>query len=237
MDRRLAVRPPPTAVLFCPFCRESFEGEARCPEHELALVPFERLPGAASADAVPRDDERLGTFDLRFGRGLVGAGALLAMIGFLCPMGTITAAGQTLLVTGPSIAVTHAPTLWVVPGVGVASLLLLAQRRTLARMRAIRLVVPLLAWGVPMSAWSAARRLDRWAAQMHVGDAQAVAHLGWGLAVLGLATLLLMVGGLRLGVVAAPATLPHGAEPDAMREGIRVDPRDDRPGGSRGDPR
>jgi hypothetical protein len=227
MDRRVRVRPPPPAILFCPFCRESFEGETRCPEHELALVPFDRLPGATSRDAVPRDDEPLGTFDLRFGRGLVFAGAVLAMVGFLCPLGTIGAAGQVLHVTGPSIAVTHAPTLWIVPGIAFAALFLLAQRRTLVRMRAIRLVVPLLAWGVPMAAWSAARRLDRWAAQMQVGEEQAVAHLGWGLVVLGVATLLMMVGGLRLGVPPTSAALPHGAEPDAQRDRIRVDRRDE----------
>ena len=31
-------------ILFCPFCRESFEGEAVCPEHDLELVPIDRLP-------------------------------------------------------------------------------------------------------------------------------------------------------------------------------------------------
>jgi hypothetical protein len=227
MDRHVSVRPPTPAILFCPFCRETFEGETRCPEHELALVPFDRLPGLASRDVVPRDDALLGTFDLRFGRGLVGAGAVLAVVGFLCPLGTIGAAGQVLHVTGPSVAVTHAPTLWIVPGIGFAALLLLAQRRTLARMRAIRLVVPLLAWGVPMAAWSAARRLDRWAAQMQVGEEQAVAHLGWGLVVLGVATLMMMVGGLRLGVPPASAALPHGAAPESPRERIRVDGDDD----------
>ena len=61
MDRVVAVRPPSssTAVLFCPFCRESFEGETHCPEHELALVPFDRLEGATNSSTQPRDDERL----------------------------------------------------------------------------------------------------------------------------------------------------------------------------------
>ncbi len=231
MDRVVAVRPPSstTAVLFCPFCRESFEGETHCPEHELALVPFDRLEGATNSSTQPRDDERLDTFDLRFGRGVVGAGALLALIGFASPIGSISAAGERLLVTGPSIAVTHAPTLWVVPGVGLAALILLARRRTLAGMRAIRLVVPLLAWGVPMSVWSALRKLDRWAELMSVGDVQAVAHYGWGLGVLGAATLLLIVGGLRLGVTPELKVLPHGAEPDSRRSRIEIDRDDDAP--------
>lgn len=229
MDRVVAVRPPssPTVVLFCPFCRESFEGETKCPEHELALVPFDELAGASSSGDLPRDDQRLGTFDLRFGRGVVGLGAVLALVGFLCPLGSITSATETLLVTGPSIAVTHAPTLWVVPGIGFLALVLLAQRRTLARMRAIRIVVSLLAWGVPMSVWSAVRRLDHWAELASVGERVATAHYGWGLGVLGLATLLLMVGGLRLGVAKARETLPHGAEPDRASSPIDIDRDDD----------
>jgi hypothetical protein len=229
MDRVVAVRPPSstTSVLFCPFCRESFEGEAKCPEHELALVPFEQLPGAKNSDDLPRDDELLSVFDLRFGRGLVGAGAMLAIAGFLCPVGSIASAAETLLVTGPSIAVTHAPTLWVVPGVGIAALALLAMRRTLVRMRAIRLVVPLLAWGVPMSVWSAVRKLDHWAALVSTEDAVAVAHYGWGLGVLGVATLLMIVGGLRLGVTKEPTVLPHGAEPDAASSRIEIERDDD----------
>ena len=229
MDRHVAVRPPSSSsvVLFCPFCREAFEGETQCPEHDLALVPFEQLPGTARSDDLPRDDQPLTMFDLRFGRGLVGAGALLAFVGFLCPIGEITAAGERLLVTGPSIAVTHAPTLWVVPGIGLAAFALLAMRRTLTQMRAIRLVVPLLAWGVPMSVWSALRKLDRWAEAMAVGDERAVAHYSWGLVVLGAATLLLMLGGLRLGVTKAPKVLPHGAEPDAGGSRIEIDRDDD----------
>jgi len=228
MDRAVAVRPPSSSasVQFCPFCRESFEGETKCPEHELALVPFEQLPGASSHDEIPPDDEPLAMFDLRFGRGLVGAGAMLTTIGFLCPIGVISAAAERLLITGPSIAITHAPTLWVVPGIGVATFVLLATRRSLARMRSIRLVVPLLAWGVPMSVWSALRKLDRWAELMGVGDVPAVAHYSWGLGVLGAATLLLMIGGLRLGVTSPPKVLPHGAEPDSAHPRIEID-RDD----------
>lgn len=229
MDRVVAVRPSSSPVLFCPFCRETFEGETKCPEHELTLVPFDELPGSSSSDALPRDDEQLDTFDLRFGRAIVGAGALLALIGFACPIGEITAGSESLLVTGPSIAVTHAPALWVVPGVGLGVLALLATRRTLARMRAIRLVVPLLAWGVPMSVWSALRKLDRWAELMTVGEHTAVGHYSWGLVVLGLATLLMMIGGLRLGVTRSPTVLPHGAAPDSSRSHIEIDRDDDAP--------
>ena len=37
----------PGPPLFCPFCEECFEGEARCPEHDIPLVPFEDLVGRA----------------------------------------------------------------------------------------------------------------------------------------------------------------------------------------------
>lgn len=33
----------------CPFCRESFEGETRCPDHDLELVPHESLEGDEGA--------------------------------------------------------------------------------------------------------------------------------------------------------------------------------------------
>src|SRR3954447_13256416 len=67
-------------VLFCPFCRESFEGRSKCPEHDLALVGFDKLgPDPFEPENMPEvvDETPLATIDPAFGRGYVAAGALL----------------------------------------------------------------------------------------------------------------------------------------------------------------
>src|SRR5436190_1914040 len=71
------------AVLFCPFCRESFEGQAHCPTHDLALVPFREL--GPELDPA-RDQERLPLATPAFGRGLVLAGALLSLLALFLPL-------------------------------------------------------------------------------------------------------------------------------------------------------
>ena len=66
-------------VLFCPFCGEAFEGETRCPEHELLLLPWTELPRkprAADAHAA------LPWYSPRAGRGGVFAGACIALLSF-----------------------------------------------------------------------------------------------------------------------------------------------------------
>src|SRR5690348_17144314 len=76
-------------VLFCPFCRESFEGATRCPEHDLALVGFEKLgPDPFDPENMPEviDETPLSTFDPVFGRGYVAAGAILNALAFPCDL-------------------------------------------------------------------------------------------------------------------------------------------------------
>src|SRR4051812_41261443 len=71
-------------ILFCPFCRECFEGESRCPEHDLGLVPFDQLARTAEdlAADIPREDEDVSVFDGRFGRGIVALGTALFFVSF-----------------------------------------------------------------------------------------------------------------------------------------------------------
>src|ERR1700712_3306397 len=83
-------------VLFCPFCRESFEAApdaSLCPEHELPLVSFDQLAvnseqtdsedadDAAELDGhspgLSPEDRPLAAYDPGLGRGVVGLGALL----------------------------------------------------------------------------------------------------------------------------------------------------------------
>ncbi|MBW2210554.1 MAG: hypothetical protein JRG67_05830 [Deltaproteobacteria bacterium] len=63
-------------ILFCPFCRDGFEGRTECPEHELTLVPIDKLPRKAEATL-----QSVTLFvDPRLGRGAVLFGAALPLI-------------------------------------------------------------------------------------------------------------------------------------------------------------
>lgn len=215
-----AARASQDAVLFCPFCREAFEGRRECPEHDLPLVPFDRLEGVdveADDDGLPGDDERLDAFDPRFGRALVGGGCLLFVVGFLCPLAVIAVPGHgQMVVSGPSVAATHAPALWALPMCGLGGLLLLGWRRTPRQMRSVRIVVPLLVSSVALSTWAALRRADRWAAllaDLAGGAVSATTTVSWGVGVLALGGLLVLIGAVRLGVVPRREVHPHGAGP------------------------
>lgn len=70
-----------SAIRFCPFCREPFEGE-RCPDHGLPLVTGVEL---ASVARIPHESELLAPTDFRFGRLTVILGALVVVVGFGLP--------------------------------------------------------------------------------------------------------------------------------------------------------
>ena len=127
------------SILFCPFCRECFEGEARCPDHDLALVPFARLPEARRELA---DDEPLLPLDPRFGRGFVFLGAALMLAGFLGPLARTYYGDQEAWDTGYRLAATRAMNLWMVPMVAAALVAILHRRATLAQLRSVRLASP-----------------------------------------------------------------------------------------------
>ncbi|MGB8223904.1 MAG: hypothetical protein WCF10_15055, partial [Polyangiales bacterium] len=72
--------------MFCPFCGDGFENHAECPEHELPLIPIDRLPRTSE-----RRFERVSFFlDPRLGRGGVLMGASLAVLGFFAPLVSVT---------------------------------------------------------------------------------------------------------------------------------------------------
>ncbi len=127
-------------VLFCPFCREHFEGQERCPTHELGLVPFSELgdPIDGSRDEIP-----LPLHSLRFGRGSLFTGALLTLIACVCPLASMS--GQVSM-SGTLLRMAHgqAAHLWLVPIAAAAQLSILYRRRSPAALRGARLVVLLL---------------------------------------------------------------------------------------------
>jgi hypothetical protein len=210
-------REPKTAdrmgtVLFCPFCRESFEDLEKCPDHDLALVPFERLPKRGPA---VHDDEPLPLHEPRYGRAIVVGGAALAMVGFVLPLAT-TVTTREITVSGLPLAMTRMPHLWAVPLVAIALVAVLLRARTLRRLRSIRLAVPAIAFlGITALAYAAysivtgARALEA-AAQREIS---VTLEIGFWITLAGFA--IATAGGLVLGRVRHREDLPHGAGPDA----------------------
>jgi len=202
-------------VLFCPFCRESFEGQRLCPEHELALVSFDRLPAgegfddeadepsgvveavagaraedgsSAPAGAVLPDDRPLDALDPRFGRAPVALGAALNLVALALPLlrSTTTAA--------PTYQLARAmPSLWTLLLVSFTVAFTLARRRTPRRLRSVRVLVPALALVSPLTLLWAFSRL---------GGLDAPSP-GPAVYLVAVASLLLLVGGARLGTARA----------------------------------
>lgn len=144
------------SVRFCPFCRKPFEDQPACPEHGLLLVDFQALP------PVRLDQGQGGRFPvwtLRHGRGWLLLAASLFLVGFFLPLaamhGAVEAESSLL-----RLALGRAKTLWIVPVAGCALVALFARRRTIASLRAVRLVVALLSLfpaGVVLARWFGAR--------------------------------------------------------------------------------
>ncbi len=139
-------------VLFCPFCRESFEGLTHCPEHELALVPFDRLPPDPALYEPIDEHAPVAPFSLRHGRGVVAAGSGLMLVGFFAPLvRTALDASSYRGGAGPAVAsafdlaITQATNLWMIPSVALGLLALLGRRRTLVHMRQARLALMAIA--------------------------------------------------------------------------------------------
>lgn len=192
----------PAPLLFCPFCRECFEGEKECPEHELALVPFERLPKEDDPDAVPAHDAPVPLFDARFGRGWVLAGIVILVAGFAMPLMEIATATQSTVFSGFSAAVRRAPNLWMLPFVAAMFAWVLVRRRTPIAMRGARLagvvfaIAPLFALGYTLI------KVTQGAAEHVARTGQAMdVNVEYGVVVVAVGALSLLIGSARLGVL------------------------------------
>jgi hypothetical protein len=220
-----------TRILFCPFCRECFEGEARCPEHDLALVAFDQLPKTAEdlASEIPRDDEETSAFDHRFGRGIVLAGAIAFLVSFATTFVNVTSGHSTDGFTGFEAASQQAPNLWTVPFVGVVLIAILARRRSLAKMRGARLSVLLLGIAPLFAIGYSYSRVLEGAAVLASRSGTAAMQVTPGLGVFFAAfgTLVVAYGARRLGSTGLRDVGPTRADLDA-RSPIEADSdRDD----------
>jgi hypothetical protein len=189
-------------VLFCPFCRERFEGRSSCPEHELRLLPLDQIrveaepdddpdddpEDADEDDRRPRDERPLALLDPRYGRGVVALGALLA--GASLGLELVRLHGEPLRTYELARGL---PSLWTVLLVSFCALYVVVRRRTPRALRSLRVLVPLLGGGLALTLTLAALRLGRGLAQAPAAYAIAIAAL------------LLVVGGARLGTVSTRA--------------------------------
>jgi hypothetical protein len=173
-------------VLFCPFCRASFEGCTECPEHELTLIPIDKLPRQADGPL-----ERVVFFaDPRLGRGAVLSGATLVLLGFLAPFVRSPALAASAL----EVAIDGAGNLWFTPGAAIVLLWILWRRRSRGAMRAARAAVLGLAAGGALPLVYTARRIGL------VAEAQgANVEWLWGLWLMVAGLLVAVLGGLGLG--------------------------------------
>jgi len=186
-------------VLFCPFCGEAFEGETRCPAHELRLVPWRELPRRERA--APDDDAELAWSSPRLGRGPVAFGAGLALLAFaILPLARVEGAlqmGGSMLV----LALSGTPKLWLVPAAAWAQLAILYRRRSPAAMRSARLAVALVAC-VPLLTcvwtWLGAHEAVSLLAERTRQDLHMRPALG--AYAIALAVLAMLAGAIRLGV-------------------------------------
>jgi hypothetical protein len=184
-------------VLFCPFCRESFEGLERCPEHELSLVPFSKLapdPSEIRRLSQVDEDQLLGPFELRFGRAYVALGALANLLAL--PLELIR------LPSGKSYSTVFVaaarPALWTLALVTFTLLFVLQRRRTVRALRGMRVLVPLLACVSPATVlWELQRLRGGAAAWLTRGEPF---ELGPALYVALAGAVLTAFGGARLGV-------------------------------------
>lgn len=180
-------------VLFCPFCRDSFEGQTTCPACELPLVPFEKLgpaehettdadePELAAGDP---DERRLSLLDPQHGRLSVALGALVVGAALLLDLVRFPV-GRPLRTHELARAL---PSLWSIGLVSFVVLYALARRRTPRALRGLRVIIPLLGLVPPFAvAFVLVRRFQ--------GDVS----LGAAAYAVGLGSLLLIAGGLRLG--------------------------------------
>lgn len=213
-------KPPPdpkadAPLLFCPFCRECFEGEKECPEHELALVPFEKLPRdpEEAARELPAHDEPVSILEPRFGRGLVMAGVVTSLVGFALPVLSIATATQTRVFSGFEAAASRAPNLWTVPFVAAMFVWVLARRRTPLQMLGARLAGIVFAIAPLLSLAYTALKVRAGAAQLAERTHQAMeVGVEHGAVVIALGALLLLVGSARLGVLPGAKGGPAGPE-------------------------
>jgi len=212
-------------LLFCPFCRECYEGELRCPVHELALVDFSELPKQAHERQLPGWEETLDPWDVRFGRGWLALGAFFVLFGFFMPFASAVVDDESVAWSGLDLATGPARSMWTIPFVVALYVWLLLRRRSVVQMLGARLVAFLIAFAPGVSIVYSMVHMWRGIEALHGGG---ILEWGFGIPVMAVGSVLLMVGAVRFGVMPSDG-LPHGAAPDKASEGAAIRMDDDAP--------
>lgn len=176
------------ARLVCPFCREPFEGEARCPDHDLLLVPETELE-----EGLPRE----AGFGLSHGRGLLLLASLLTMGAFFAPF-FVDAEGNLPPVSALGVALAGADSLWAcffAPALVLTTLLVRSTPTSLVRARLALFCVSLFSIAAPLLALRRGAMLVEAGGSTLSKGAGAYALIG-GLALMALASVLLGRGDL-----------------------------------------
>ncbi len=193
------------APLFCPFCGDCFEGEARCPAHDLPLVPLDALDGM-HGQSVPGDHEPVAPYDPRFGRAWIWTGALLVVLGFFLPFVTSTQGARVTTATGLQVASRVALNLWLLPLIALTWTTTLTRRRTLAQMRSARVAVAALCVGASASLGYSFWRIHQGAERIARAYGLAVdIEVDAGVFVVTAGVFLAFVGSVRLGTPPKPS--------------------------------
>jgi hypothetical protein len=208
--------PNDAPLLFCPFCRECYEGIAQCPDHDLTLVSWEALPRSEEPEEMGSDDA-VSPVDLRYGRGELLAGVAVLMMSVLSPLFRVTEGEDGRSFSLLEAATDRAPNLWTVPFVAALVLSIVLRRRTIGQMLGARLAMLILATGPFISLGYTLWKIYDGAAQMsEVMHREVHVQLSWGVGLVLAGGALLVVGSLRLG------TIPH-----PVRKGRRADIEDE----------
>ena len=205
-------------LLFCPFCRECYEGLEQCPVHELALVDFVDLPKQAHERAVEWT-EPVAPWEWRYGRGLIALGALTVLVGFFLPLLTATTEAAGTVFSGLDLAASRAPNLWSIPFAAALFVVFLYRRLTPEKMRGARLAAVLLAVTPLVSLAYSIRNVTRAVDQAH--GALGISFGAGGYVIAG-GCAVLFLGALRFGAFPMGAELPHGATADDDGRGISM---------------
>ncbi|QQR91911.1 MAG: hypothetical protein IPJ88_09560 [Myxococcales bacterium] len=184
------------AIGFCPFCRESFENLALCPEHELPLVEWHELPPDPFSQNILESETEVLSFGFSYGRAWLCAGALCLLVGFFLDAFSVTLSR----VASPSafeLANTKAFNLWTIPLCSFVVFAICYRRRTLVRMQSARAALLLVALMPMVSLIFTFLGVRRWLGSQR--DFSLLEPRG-GLFLLGLGIISMVVGALRFGV-------------------------------------
>gem|GEM_PF-955490 len=209
--------PNDAPLLFCPFCRECYEGITLCPDHDLTLVSWAALPRSEEPEELGTDDA-VSPVDLRYGRGELLAGVAVLMMSVLSPLLRVTEGEDGRTFSLLEAATDRAPNLWTVPFVAALVLSIVLRRRTIGQMLGARLAMLILATGPFISLGYTLWKIYGGAAQMsEVLHQEVHVQLRWGVGLVLAGGALLIVGALRLGTIPHPVRKGRRADLDDFR--------------------